>query len=339
MKTPNDGPGLPPEVLQKLNEIRREDRRVRFRTGLLRGLAILLTAMLVAMTIDWLAALHDERWRWTLTLLALAGGAVALLWGCLPPLLKPRSLASIAQQADSAHPSLEERFLTLTGFAQSKEAPEIRGSDAMLKKVAEQAALMSGGITPGSVISRVALVRAGKYFCGASAVLLLVFLVNFQQAKTLFQRFWTPGSDITLTRLEVKPGDIVIGKGEDVNLEIVATGKTTQTADLLIRGADRNEVIPLERVAPAEAKFVYAMNAVADSFEYRAAPAMVKRHGTRSLSWIARKFRRSNCASSLPPTAIFPWWNRRRCPVRCGRWKAARWKSAFNPTSRWPPWN
>ena len=72
MKTPNDGSGMPPAVLQKLNEIRSEDRRVRFRTGLLRGLAIFLTAMLVAMAIDWLAVLHDDRLRWTLTLLALA---------------------------------------------------------------------------------------------------------------------------------------------------------------------------------------------------------------------------------------------------------------------------
>ena len=38
MNKPDDGSGLPPAVLQKLNEIRSEDRRVRFRTGLLAGL-------------------------------------------------------------------------------------------------------------------------------------------------------------------------------------------------------------------------------------------------------------------------------------------------------------
>jgi hypothetical protein len=270
MKNPNDGSGLPPEVLQKLNEIRSEDRRVRFRTGLLRGLAILLTAMLLAMAIDWLTSVHDERWRWTLTLLALACAAVALIRGCLPPLLKSRSLASIARETDNANPSLEERFLTVTGFAQSQDHPDLRGSDAMLEKVAQQAASMSGGITVGSVISRAALVRAGKYFCGAAAALLLLFAVNFQQTKALFQRFWSPGSDITLTRLEVKPGDIAVGKGDDVNLEITTTGKATQSVDLLLRGADRNEVIPLQRATPAEAKFLYALNSVADSFDYRA---------------------------------------------------------------------
>ena len=95
-------------------------------------------------------------------------------------------------------------------------------------------------------------------------------MVNFQQTKILFQRFWSARVlDITQTRLEVKPGDIVVGKGDDVNLEIIATGKATKSADLFIRAANKNEVIPLQRTAPAEARFQYAMNAVADSFEYR----------------------------------------------------------------------
>ncbi len=270
MKNPDNESNLPPEVLQKLNEIRNEDRRVRFRAGLLRGLAVLLIAMLAAMAIDWLAVLHDERLRWTLTLLALACAGVALIKGCLLPLLKSRSLASIAQDVDSAHPTLEERFLTLTGFAQSKDDSELRGSDAMLKKVAQQAAAMSGNITPASVISKAGLVRAGKYFGGAAAALLLLFVVNFQQTKVLFQRFWSPGSDITMTRLVARNGDMVIGKGDDVTLEITASGKTPDSANLFLRGGARNEIIPLQRAAAGEAKYLYAMNAVSDSFEYRA---------------------------------------------------------------------
>ena len=100
MKKPNEGPGIPNEVIRKLTEIRREDRSVRFRAGLLRGLAVLVTAMLAAMIIDWLVMLHDERWRWSLTLLALACAAAAFIKGCLLPLFRPRSDASIARQAD-----------------------------------------------------------------------------------------------------------------------------------------------------------------------------------------------------------------------------------------------
>jgi hypothetical protein len=270
MKTPDDGSGLPPAVLQKLKEIRSEDRRVCLRTGFVRGLAVLLTAMLVTMAVDWLAVLHDERWRWSLTLLALACAAAALIRGCLPPLLRSRSLTSIARQVDSAHPSLEERFLTLAGLDQSQDAPELRGSDAMLEKVAQQATAMSGGIPTASVVSRLGLVRAGQYLGGVSVALLLLFVVNFQQTKVLFERFWSPSSDISMTRIETKPGDIVVGKGDDVTLEFTATGRATDSVDLFIRDADRNEVIPLQRASATEAKFVYELSAVGDSFDYRA---------------------------------------------------------------------
>ena len=204
---------------------------------MLRGLAVLLTAMLLAMVVDWLSVLHDGRLRWALTLLALACAAVALIRGALLPLFKSRSLASIARQVDDANPNLEERYLTLTGFAQSGDSPELRGSDALLKKVSQQAESMTGGIRPNTVISRAGLARAAKHLCGVAAVLLLLFIVNFQQTKVLFQRFWAPGADITLTRLTLKPGDIVVGKGDDVHLEILAAGKVPSSVDLFLRTA------------------------------------------------------------------------------------------------------
>ena len=267
MNKPDDGSGLPPAVLRKLNEIRSEDKRVRFRTGFVRAMAVLLTAMMAAMAVDWLVVLHDERARWALTLLALACAAAALIRGCLA---RSRSLASIAHEVDHKHPSLEERFRTLTGLAQSQDAPELRGSDAMLEKVAQQATAMTDGISVGSVVSRAGLVRAWKYFGGVAAMLALLFVVNFQQTKILFQRFWSPGSEITQTRLETKPGDVTVGKGDDVTLEFTATGKPTDSAALYIRDGNRNEVITLQRAAPAEAKFLYAVSSVNDSFDYRA---------------------------------------------------------------------
>ena len=95
MKTPTSGPQLPPAMLQKLREIRRQDGRVRLWTGVLRGLAILLAAMLVAMTIDWMVVLYGPGSRWALTLSALAfaaaGASVALcVAAALPVLLRLR---------------------------------------------------------------------------------------------------------------------------------------------------------------------------------------------------------------------------------------------------------
>jgi hypothetical protein len=270
MNKPNDGTGIPREVMQKLIEIRNEDRRISFRAGLLRALAIFITAMLAAMIIDWLAIMHDRHWRWTLTLVAIVCGATALVQGCILPLFRRRSIASIAGEVDRAHPNLEERLLTLAEFGQSQDPGELRGSKSMLDKVAQQAAEMSRGISAASVISRAGLARAARYLCGATAALLLLFLVNYQQTRILFHRFWSPGADLTMTQLLAKNGDMVIGKGDDVTLEFTAKGKVSETASLDIRTGSHHEVIPMRRASAGEAKYDYAMNAVNDSFEYRA---------------------------------------------------------------------
>jgi hypothetical protein len=268
MKNPNDGKGIPPTVRQKLAEIRREDRRVRLRVALLRTAAVFIAAMLVAMIVDWLAMLHNTGWRWTLTLDALGLAVVTFVLSILP-LFRRRSLSSIARQADLAYPNLQERLLTLAEFEQSTDGNELRGSAAMLDKVRQQAEALSSGISPQSVVSRVELSRATRYMGVALAALALLFAVNFPQTKVLFERFWTPGTNITMTQLHAKSGDMVVGKGDDVSLEILASGKIPSVADISIRTSHRKETVTVPRLVN-EAKFVYALSAVNDSFEYRA---------------------------------------------------------------------
>ena len=339
MNTPNEGSSLRPEVLQKLKEIRGEERRIRIRTGLLRGLAVLLTAMLVAMAIDWLLVLRNETGRWTLTLLALACAAGALIQGCLLPLFKSRSLASIAKDVDRAHPGAEERFLTLTGIAQSQDARDLRGSDAMLDKVGQQAAAMSGSITPESVISRAGLHRAAKYFCGVTAMVVLLFVINFQQTRVLFQRFWWPGADITMTRLVAKNGDMVVGKGDDVTLEITAAGKVPESAKLFIRSASRTDVVPLQRATPKDTNFLYALNSVADSFDYRA------RGGDGDTAWhhvtVAERPKISQVSLHITPPAYshLPEVDQQSLPRQTRALEGSTLDVTFNPTNRWPAWN
>ena len=162
MESTNYESRVPAPLLQKLDEVRRDERRVGLWSGLLHCLAILLGAMLVAMAIDWLAALHSHSWRWVLTLAALGCGGTALVRGCLLPLLRNRSLTSVARKVDDAHPGLEERYLTLTEFARSEDGPELRGSEAMIRKVTEQAATLGSGITAKSVVSRSGLIRGAN---------------------------------------------------------------------------------------------------------------------------------------------------------------------------------
>jgi hypothetical protein len=281
MKTSSQGGEIPPSVLNTLNEVRRRDCGARVWSGLLRGAAILLCAMLVAMTIDWLLVLHEEFWRWTLTLVALGCAIAGFGQGCLLPLLRSRSLTSVARDVDQAHPSLEERFATVAEFARCQDAPEIRGSEPLIKKVAQQAAAMSStALAAGVVVPRSGLVAAKRFFLAAASALVLMFALDASRAKVLFQRFWAPGVEFSLTQVEAKSGDLLIGKGESANLEFVSKGKLTQSAKLFIRSKDgKTEVVPLNRTSATGADFVYTRNSIVDSFDYRA------RSGDGQTSW------------------------------------------------------
>lgn len=266
---------MPAGMLQKLRAVSRRDRLVRLQTGLARACAILLSTMLLMMAIDWLATPQEGPWRWIMTISALACGAAALLLGCLIPLFRSRSLDSVAEQVDRANPALEERCQTVTEFAHCKDQPAIRGSEGMIRKVAQQTAVMSGSVVPSAVVSKQGLLCAGKFFAAAAAVLALFFLLDFPRAKVLSERFLQPGADITLTRLQAKTGDLVIGKGENVTLEFTATGKATSSAKLSLHPAEgRDEVVVLDKDAkestPDASKFVYTANSVTASFKYSA---------------------------------------------------------------------
>ena len=91
----------------------------------------------------------------------------------------------------------------------------------------------------------------------------------------LCQRFFEPGTAITLTRLQAKTGDLVVGKGESVTLEITATGTAPNSARLFLHPAEgRDEVVVLEKDAKASgagaATFFYTANSVTASFAYSA---------------------------------------------------------------------
>ena len=274
MKTPGSASAIPAEMLKKLHAVLRHERRVRLQTGLTRACAVLLTAMLVMMALDWLANPRESPWRWLMTLSALACGVAALLLGCLIPLLRSRSLDSIAAQVDRTHPSLRERCQTTAEFAQCQDRPEIRGSEGMIRKVAQETAAMSGTVVPAAVVSNYSLVRAGKFFGAAAAALALFFIVDFPRARVLCERFFEPGADITLTRLQATTGDLVVGKGENVTLEFTATGKAPNSAKLFLHPvAGRDEVVVLDKAKESTAvasKFVYAANSVTASFDYSA---------------------------------------------------------------------
>jgi len=261
---------MPTAMLDKLHEVQRRQSRTSLKTGLFFGAAILIMAMLMAMAIDGWVVLYEQSARWTLTLLALVCAAAGFVIAGLVPLLRERSMASVARQIDQAHPSLQERFLSLTELSQSKDSPEVRGSESMIRKVAEQADQLSGAVTAETVVCLTGLARARNCLAIAAGILALVFVLDFSKAKILCERFWAPGANITLTQVSLKPGDMVIGKGEPVTFEITTAGKITDSASILFRYAGgQRDTVSLKRTG-TNSSFAYTKSGVGEPFEYSA---------------------------------------------------------------------
>src|SRR6185503_7137213 len=111
-----------------------------------------------------------------------------------------RTIIGTAREVDEAMPQLEERWSTVTELSESKDAPEVRGSEVMIGRVASEADTAANAITPELLVSARPVIVAARWLSAAVAALVIFFAVNFTEAGLLLQRFWMPGKDISLTQ-------------------------------------------------------------------------------------------------------------------------------------------
>jgi hypothetical protein len=262
---------LPETVARKLLAIRRRAIGLTLVEGLVRAAAVLIMAMLAAMILDWAIGWFDPRARYTLTILALGATVAALVIWCIRPLARRRTIVATAREVDQSLPQLEERWSTVTELAQNQDTPEVRGSEAMIRKVASEAELAGSDIQPETVISAAPVLRAVRWLAGATAVLLLLLLVNFTMARLLAQRFWMPGKNISLTQVTASPSNTWVPKGEPLTLSATLKGRLPNgPTKLFIRSENGSEkTIVMSAKTGATGEFQHSIEDVSASFSYR----------------------------------------------------------------------
>ena len=269
---PNDGgQELPQRVANKLRAIRRRAVWLTFLRGLVLAGAVLLVAMLAAMAFDWALGWFDSRARYAATLLGLGVSLIAFIAWCVRPLAHRGTIVSTAREVDQTVPQLEERWSTVTELSQSADAPEVRGSEAMIRKVASEAELASESITPKVVVPSRPVLLAGRWLAGAAAVLLILCAINFTQTRLLAQRFWMPGKNISLTQVSASPGNTWAPKGEPLALNATVKGRVPKSGTVLtLRGATGAEKsVTMTAKAGATGAFQHSIDEVSESFSYR----------------------------------------------------------------------
>jgi len=271
MSTTTRSVEVPAPVRQKLRDVRGRNTKLRFLAGAMTALAGFLAVMMGAMLIDWLFTLFSTSMRTMLTVISLsAGGVLLLAWG-LRPLLARYQLGDVAREVDEAVPELEERWSTVAEFSENDDPLEMRGAEAMIQKVAREAADLEHVVTAEAVV-KTNRVRHGAYILGGiSAVLLLAMAADWQQTSVLIRRFWMPAANISVTQVTAVTGDTLVGEGESLQLQATVKNGRQVSAFLFMRYAngDASDPVELFPTKGDQTAFAHDVPAVEESFEYR----------------------------------------------------------------------
>src|SRR5688572_2471547 len=169
---------LPKGLAQKLRAIRRRSLLLTCaRAGIL-GAAALLAGMALAMGLDWLFAWLHPFPRYAAISLVLVL-VLALVFALRP---RRRTIVGTAREVDESLPQLEERWSTVTELSQSNDPREVRGSDAMIDRVASEADAAATSIRAETLVSARPVWRASRWLAAAVAALAILFALNFSQA-------------------------------------------------------------------------------------------------------------------------------------------------------------
>lgn len=233
------------------------------------GASVLIGAMLVAMLADWWFTIFSTTVRTALTVTSLVLAVTVFLMAGVRPVVHALGWTRAANDADAEVPQLEERWTTISHFANSNHQPDTAVSQAMLQQVTSEAVALERLVEPARVV-RAARLQKVVAIAGASAAVLVGFLaVNWEQNSVLLRRFWAPTAAITATQLESKTGDAAIPRGQSIDIVTKLTGMTRDAATLaVITESNETNEISLDADRDAPETFSHFVD-VDESFRYQ----------------------------------------------------------------------
>ncbi|MCG8449120.1 MAG: hypothetical protein MI725_06015 [Pirellulales bacterium] len=227
---------LPTSIVEKLTAVRDRAIKVRVATAVVTALVVLFASMSVAMLVDWLATLYDPRWRAVLTATACAAAGITLMgWGVLV-WRRFRYVDRVAADVDREIPELEERWSTVTRVAAGGNSGRVH--PAMYRKVAEEAHAWTPRVEVAQVVRIDGLLRALVCLTAVTAVLFMAVLLDSQRTVVMLRRFWSPLTMISATEVSDLPGNIVVGRGESLQITGSLGGVEVEQATLMLKQSE-----------------------------------------------------------------------------------------------------
>lgn len=272
-----NGSGVVPEEI--VRALRRLIRRART-TIVLRGVcavaAVAIGSILTVMAIDATVTLFASWARWVLSSIAYVATAAAIGWFLVRPLARSFSLTGMARIIESRHPEMQERISSVVQILTSQDSPDLRGSEALIEALTQEAILDARIVKPKKEVT----LRAAAPFLIAVAGLLVIlgglFAILPRQTAFLLARAAAPFANLPnmyAADLKVTPGDLVVGEGSRVQILVQVAKPSVTAARLRKSGSDGKEAVedmPLTSSAPGQDRaFAVTFAAVKESFRYR----------------------------------------------------------------------
>ena len=252
-------------------------RSVRWRHALLaliRGLAmawcVMIGLMILAMAVDWAFPFMDSNLRVMMTTVTVLAAAFVLIVFGVKPVREALGWQRAAKAIDGEIPQLEERWSTVASI--SKRDPSLQNpvERAMAAQVTSEAIAMERIVQPTRITPPVSPRAALTLALAFGMVLFAIVLASPSQAWVLLQRFWSPTSTLTASRLISVTGDRVVPRGAKIDLETRLEGLPRSTAVLTVREV-KNNVQQSYFVRPSDgdsSRFLHLLR-VDDSVAYR----------------------------------------------------------------------
>ncbi|HEY2251935.1 MAG TPA: hypothetical protein VGH74_12775, partial [Planctomycetaceae bacterium] len=265
---------LPSAIEEKLAQISRRQSAICILRSIAIGASVLIATMIVAMLLDWQLTLFDTGVRTMLTVTALLLAASALLVTAAPLLRSALTQVHAATDADAIVPQLEERWQTVVTMSARGHRSSSPAAMSMLRQVTSEAVAMGRIVQPGRVAHPKALLPSIKALASCSLVLAGFLALDWPSTSVLLRRFWSPMSDVSATRLQCTTGDIVVPRGESVDLVAELSGMPRPAATLQIIRPDaareemKREDMIISPQADRPTAFVRRLR-VDESFQYR----------------------------------------------------------------------
>jgi len=268
---------LPGPIVTALNRLIRRARHMIVFRGLCASFAAGIGAFLVVMLFDGVLTLLVAWPRWALTLAAYACWGGATYWYLVRPLARSFSLTGIARLIEQHHPELQERISSAVELLGSKDLPSIRGSEALIYALTEEAVKEAVSLRSRQEIS----FRGALPFAVAAGVVLAIVaglgLAMPRQAGFLMARAAAPFLNLPNVRamdLVVEPGDALVAAGGSLQVSLKTRNPAVSFARLRMTDPQNRETTVEMIAVPAASNrtdrcFAVTLPSVLNKFRYR----------------------------------------------------------------------